>query len=185
MEIPNPFKSVFNTESESDNATDKIFLRNVGISIFAILICIVMLTATTFAWFNTTIESTEQITSATYVLKITTTDGSEVSIPRIDEDGHLIYTLIGGKTYTVTAVCDAEQTTAKTGYIKLRIGDKTYYSAQIDDGETDNSLTFTLKFDVATELMIIKCWGTSSVPENNRDITDGGVYDNLGNAENN
>ena len=173
---------------ENEVVTDRAFMRSIITSFFAIVMCIIMLGASTYAWFTKSIEATSTITSAVYVLSITA-QGDEnndtVSEPIYHTeqiDGNNVYTFKAGVTYTITATIIDEKTTAKTGYIKLVVGDKTFVSQQIDRSTTDaasDPLSFTLKYDEETKVTIIEGWGMSSVLPEDRDIKDGANYSNL------
>lgn len=168
-----------------DLNADKIFIRNVAISFVGIIICIVMLTASSYAWFTTTIESSNTITSSAYKLEIEVLpdEGENVTslTPTVDENGNYTYTLEAEKEYKITVTALTENTTGKTGYIKLRTdkmaeSDTPLYSEQIDRGDT---ITFTVGFNEATEITIIEGWGTLSVPEDERDILNGDYYGDI------
>ncbi len=174
------FKKKQSDENNGVNA-DKIFIRNVGVSFVGIIICIVMLSASSYAWFSTTIESNNSITSSVYKLDIGVVeeDGGVTPLTAtVTENGDYVYSLEAGKTYTVTITALAENTTGKTGYIKLRTSkmaedDRALYSEQIDRGDT---ISFNLHYTDSTDVTIIEGWGMSSVPEDERDILNGGSY---------
>ena len=50
------------------------------------------------------------------------------------------------------------------------------YSEQIDRGE---AITVTIGFNQVTEITIIEGWGTLSIPENERDIEQDGIYGDM------
>lgn len=160
--------------SNKDINADKAFMRSIAISFFAIIICVVMLSASTFAWFSTTLESENTISTSVYKLEISVVGGTETAEPEKDEDGNLKYSLTGGVTYTVTITALEEGTTGKTGYVKLLHDGTQLCSEQIDRGDT---ISFTLNFKSYTELTLIECWGTSSIPEDERDLHNGDVYE--------
>ena len=160
--------------TEDEVITDKAFMRGIITSFFAIVMCIIMLGASTYAWFTTSIQSTQTIASAVYVLSIKIDGGDEILHPTDRVDGNDVYTFEADKTYTITATAIEEETTGKTGYIKLVVGDESFVSQQIDRGET---ITFTLKYTEETKVTLVEGWGTSSAEE--RDLTDGGNYENL------
>lgn len=162
-----PNRDAASGESD-DKLSDKVFLRSVGISIFAILSCLVMLTATTYAWFTTSLESEETITSSIFKLDISSTPEA-ISSP----DGESV-TLLGGVKYTFLIHSNTEGTTGKTGYIKLKIGDAVYISQQVDRGGDD--LIFDLLFTSDTTVKIVECWGTSSVSDTERHIISGDSF---------
>ena len=163
-----------NNTNGKDVDADKAFIRSIAISFFAIIVCVVLLSASTFAWFTTTVESENNITSSVYKLDIgveySITDGTEVVNPLTDAEGNLSYLLEGGKVYTVTITAEAENVTGKTGYIKMVYGENTLYSEQIDRGET---ISFTVEYSANTRITIIECWGMSSRPDSERDINNG------------
>lgn len=161
--------------TEDEIMTDRAFMRGIITSFFAIAMCIIMLGASTYAWFTTSIQSTQTITSAVYVLSITVDGGENGFLHPTDRvDGNYVYTFEEGKTYTVTATAIEEETTGKTGYVKLIVGDKSFVSQQIDRGET---ISFTLKYTEETKVTLVEGWGTSSAEV--RDLTDGEDYIDL------
>ena len=64
----------------NDINADKIFIRNVAISFIGIIICIVMLSASSYAWFSTSIESSNTITSSVYKLDIEVLNGEVIML---------------------------------------------------------------------------------------------------------
>lgn len=160
---------------ENEVVTDRAFMRSIITSFFAIVMCIIMLGASTYAWFSTSIESSGTITSSVYVLSISIDGADEVLHPTDRIDGNYVYTFMENTTYTVTATPVVE-TTAKTGYLKLKIGDKLFVSEQID---REQSISFTLSYTEQTEVIFIEGWGTSSILPEDRDILDGVDYENL------
>ena len=163
-----------NTEAEKGKVdADKIFVRSIAVSFLAAMVCIVMLSASTYAWFSRTIESTETIETSVYILEISAEPGATVT----EENGKTYYTLAAGTEYTVTATAIAnDQTNGRTGYFKIVIGDTTYISQQIDRGD---QLQFTLIFDAETKIEIIECWGTSITPDSERHIHQGDSFTNM------
>lgn len=166
-----------NDSKDKDINADKAFMKSIAISFFAIIICIVMLSASTFAWFTTTMESENTIGSSVYELdvevKYTVTDGEREISPTTNGEGHPTYALVGGKVYNITVTPVTEGTNGNTGYIKLIHGADTLYSEQIDRG---SSLSFSITVNEDTDVTIIERWGISSVAEEERDIHSG---DNL------
>lgn len=181
------FKNLLNKRRESTNEatdtkalSDKVFLRSALLSGLAILICVVALASSSFAWFKGSVQTTQTIQAAVYKLDITASPVENTS-PAITESqnaaGNTLYTLSSGAEYSVTATAVADETTsASTGYIKLVINGETYYTVQIDRGET---ISFTLSFDTETTIEVIECWGTSSLSDADRHIINGGSYHNM------
>ena len=158
------------TKDNSDTQSDKIFLRSVVISFVAIMICVVMLSASSYAWFIKSVDSNETIQSSIYTLDISAAPEDKITAGS-STDGNITYQLIANEVYTLTVYAiDDGTTTGRTGYIKLIVGDQAYYSQQIDRGHT---LEFNITFSTDTKIEIVECWGTSSISEENRDITHG------------
>lgn len=167
MKFIDYLKQQLDPDREKQPLTDKIFMRSVVTSFVAIIACILVFSASTYAWFNESVTTTETITSSVYTLSIT---AEPTLTPLTDTDGNGVYTLAANTAYTVTVTAVEQGTTGKTGYIKLNIGDSTLVSEQIDKGET---IRFTLRFASETTVTVIECWGTSSIPSEDRHITDG------------
>lgn len=167
MKFTDYLKQQLDPDREKQPLTDKIFMRSVVTSFVAIIACIVVFSASTYAWFNESVATTETITTSVYTLSITS---NPTLTPHPDTDGNSVYTLAGGTEYTVTVTTVDAETTGTTGYIKLKIGDQTLVSEQINKGDT---LSFTLRFDAETTVTVIECWGISSIPSEDRHITDG------------
>lgn len=171
-----------NKQDEDAATNDKVFMRSILMSFFAIIICIVALSASSFAWFNTSVQSSETIQTSVYKLAISV-DSTDPNAPALSEsrngEGNLTYDLAANLEYsfTVTAVAD-ETTTGSTGYIKLRINGEThtFISEQIDRGET---ISFTLSFIADTTVELIECWGISILPEEDRDIINGSSFSDM------
>ena len=158
-----------NRDVESKDFADKVFIRSVVVSLFALSLCLIVFSTSTWAWLSDTIAASEEIKSSIYVLTVTVTsdDGAETLTPT-KVSGIDVYDLEAGKEYTITALAvDDSVTNAQTGYFKIKIGNEYFFSEQIDRGD---SITFTLTFTSDTTIEIVKCWGTSSVSDADRDI---------------
>lgn len=165
--------------------SDRTFLHSITVSIFSILLCMVMLSSVTWAWFSEDVSSNantvqsascEVDVSVTYV---TVEDGSATKTLDRNEDG--VYKFAARQVYTVTLTASG---TASTAYCKFLVGGQPYYTAQIptkasqnEDGTiVPNSISFTLQFTNATEVEIITRWGSCSVPAEERAFVDKGTY---------
>lgn len=172
-------KNLMNRENDVDSRTlaDRVFTRSVVMSLIAAALCIVIFSTSTLAWFVESVDSEEMIKSSVYILTVVV-DPDIASTQ--DADGNAVYSLQENTTYkiTVSSIAD-ERTTAKSGYIKIIANGKVYYSEQIDRGE---SITFDLIFSFATDVTIVECWGTSSIPFSDRDIVSGNTYLNMQNT---
>ena len=134
-------------EQNNKKITDKAFTRFVATSVFAILVCIACLCSSTFAWFTTTQDSSQNtITSGTFDHEIKieiTSAGSGETIAVIDGAVQSC-TLDRGKSYVVT-LTPTDATTVK-GYCVINV-DGTIYNTDtygaVSEGSPE-SLTFTL-----------------------------------------
>lgn len=158
---------------QKENLTDKIFVRSAITSFIAIIVCIVMLSASTYAWFTESVHSTETIQTSVYKLELSTSPSLTPTVI----SGNSRYTLAANTEYTVSAHSIADDTTnGSTGYIKMVVNGVTYLSEQIDRGQT---LSFTLSFTAETEIEIIECWGTSSKPDASRQLKQGSSFTDM------
>lgn len=172
-------KNKAKAREDKDVDADKIFIRNIAVSFVGIIICIVMLSASSYAWFSTTVESNNTITSSVYKLEIGVIEENGVTplTATVTPEGDYTYTLEADKKYVVTITADSN-TTGNTGYIKLRTDkmaetDPPLYSEQINRG---NTISFTFAYTTDTEITLIEGWGISSIPDDERDILNGGIY---------
>lgn len=162
-----------NAGEGKDSSADKVFMRSVVMSFIAMIICIIVLSTSTYAWFVESVESNETIQSSVYKLTVTAEPQDKILVSE-GSDGSFTYRLLAGVEYTVTVhSVDDGTTNGKTGYFKLAVGDKTYCSEQIDRGET---ISFSLTFSSDTAVTLVEYWGYSSIPDADRNIVNG---DNL------
>lgn len=134
-------------EQKTKKITDKAFTRFVATSVFAILVCIACLCSSTFAWFTTTQDSSQNtITSGTFdhkiKIEIASADGGETV--ELTDGGVQTCTLDRGKSYVVT-LTPTDATTVK-GYCVINV-DGTMYNTDTYGAVSEGSLkvlTFTL-----------------------------------------
>ena len=160
--------------NDDEVKSDNIILRNLITTFVALLMCITLLCTGTWAWLrDTEMVKGETMYSSVYALRITADSVGQESAPITsirNGRGNYEYSLSANNEYIFTISAIANETTnARTGYFKLKIGNRTYYSEQIDRGET---ISFSLTFTNDTTIEIIECWGTSSIPEEEREILD-------------
>lgn len=127
-------------------------------SVVGILLCLVLLCGTTWAWFSSTHSgAATPIRSADYTLTVTVRQG-ETSVLL---DAQSAFAAAAGETYTVTLTAAG---TASTGFCTVRIflpedAVQTLCTAQIAGGE---SLTFTVRLPSAATVAFYPQWGTSA-----------------------
>ena len=158
-------KNILNSKEEK--ITDKAFKQSITISIIGILLCMVALCSVTWAWFSTEISSSSSDIKSAYC-DVTVSVMNEGS--KLDPiDGK--YSFAKDKAYKIHITATGS---AETAYCILKIDGELYYTAQIP---TQTAMNFTLQFGAdTTEVEIIRCWGTSSVPDANRTFINGGLY---------
>lgn len=124
-------------------------------SMLAICICAICLCGASWAWFTaSTSTGTAQIQSSSYKL-----------LYQVGEDATATELAEAGTAYTLTSdttviTLKAKGTAGATGYCSIKIGDETYYTAQIYvDG---SAFTFTVNAAAGTEITLTPKWGTYS-----------------------
>ena len=141
-----------------DKSVEKAFKQNMMISVLGIILCMVILCSTTWAWFTANVSSSDNtIKSAYCTVTVLVESEGEAALPTND-----VYTLTAGKSYIFTLSATG---TAGSAYCILSIDGNDYYTAQIPTAEPGNFITFTLQFTGDTEVEVITRWGTSSKSE--------------------
>ena len=152
---------------KTEKLTDKAFSRLVLMSVFAILICIVGMCSTTYAWFNDGVPSGEiQIKAAdSCLLSVTVSSAEEQTalgqITAEAEVQEMELDLEANVPYTVTLSLPSD---SASGYclITAENGD-VYHSDYIarHDGELQ-TVSFTLTVETAQKITFTKRWGIYS-----------------------
>lgn len=148
--------------------SDKTFLHSITVSILSILLCMVILSSVTWAWFSeSTSSSSNTITAANYELTITVKNSSEGPQKAVGEV--LTFTATEGSTYEITLTATGS---ASTGFCVITVNGQEYYTDQIftqatqttdTEGSTSPKLTkasFTLSFTKETQVTLTPRWGS-------------------------
>ena len=144
------------------------FTRFVATSVVGVLVCIACLCSSTFAWFTTTQDSSQNtITSGTFdhkiKIEIASADGGETV--ELTDGGVQTCTLDRGKSYVVT-LAPTDATTVK-GYCVIKIDGVEYHTdtyGAVSEGSPE-SLTFTLTLsagNVPAEVIFKPHWGIAA-----------------------
>lgn len=145
-------------DSKDEKLTDKAFSRMLLPSVLGILLCIVCLCSTTFAWFTDSAPSAQNEIKAAdeCLLSVTVTESGE-ELQNI-ESGVL---LEAGKEYTVTLSLPSG---SASGYCMIVAGGKTYYSDYIARHSRSEPKTVTFTLTVATDQTVVfkPHWGIYS-----------------------
>ena len=146
-------------QQNTEKLSDRAFARLALTSILGILVCIVCLCSTTYAWFTGSVQGhNNKIQAAdTCLLSVSVyKDGSEKAI--IDTENAATLECEG--TYTVTLMLPKE---SASGYLVLTVDGQEYYSDYLQgNDESDQTLTFTLNVLAAKSVTFTARWGIYS-----------------------
>lgn len=155
MRLKKKIESFMYVPKHSKPAEENIY-RMLLPSIMGIVVCMICLAGATWAWFSAVVTTSPQtLTSAHYDVSVFIDDTDAPA-----ENG--IYTLHEGvNTVKLTATGNAS-----TGYCKIVIDDKTYYTPQFPTPENlAVEFTFTVEVSKETALTVIPTWGTYVVED--------------------
>ena len=146
-------------KQNNEKLSDKAFARLALTSILGILVCIICLCSTTYAWFtgsaqadNNKIQTADACLLSVSVYK----DGAEEAI--IDTENAATLECEG--TYTVTLTLPKE---SSSGYLFITVDGQEYYSDYLQrNDDTDGALTFTLNVASARSVTFTARWGIYS-----------------------
>ena len=134
-------------KQNNEKLSDKAFARLVLTSILGILVCIICLCSTTYAWFTASVQVNNNTLKAADACLISVSvykDGAEGALATVNTENSATLECEG--TYTVTLTLSKE---SASGYLVLTVDGQEYYSDNLQRNDnTDQTLTFTL--NVAT-----------------------------------
>ena len=148
-------------QQNMDKLTDKAFMRLIITSVLAIVVCLVCLCSTTWAWFSDSrSSSTNSITSAQCLLKITITSESGTNIEKEFENGEFSE-ILSIDQYTMTLEIPDE---SASGYCIIKVGDKELYTQAVSNnpGIERRKISFTLEVTEQVTVTVIPRWGIYS-----------------------
>ena len=157
----------------TDKLTDKIFMKNVYISVACILICIIALCSATYAWFTGTAQSTgNNITMGTFELdikveRIDTVNGTATPVDtNVLADGIVTATLAEvGTTYRITLTRKITSTSNGYCYVKVGSGSDQPTSTITDVQGTEADFVFTVTpTEADTAVKLTPRWGINAHP---------------------
>ena len=177
--------------SNREKIRDKVILTRLIMTITIVVICLIAMSVTAYAYFTHDITSrSNNIKSATF--------SAQLSVQLLNENGEIVETvqpitsnyrsfkitdLKPNELYTVI-VTPNERSTAKTGYLTVSATNcnETYHTQQLGidksvPGEKTSSITFKLAVTKTTEVILFANWGTSSYyPDYVANGTNHGLY---------
>ena len=155
-----------NTQKNAEKLTDKAFSRLWIASILGILLSIVCLCSTTWAWFEADVSSSQNVIQSGEGLLAVTVTKDQTQISDIEQK---IVREVG--TYTVTMTLPQD---SASGYCVIYVGSDAYRSPYIlRSQETEQAITFSIVLEEPSELSIETRWGIYSDGE--PDITENGT----------
>ena len=146
--------------SNTEKLGDKAFVRLITMSVFGILLCIVCLCSSSYAWFSTSLSNNSNvIQSAQCLLTVVANDGDNELVQ--NEDGSTTITASG--TYTVTVSLPEG---SSSGYCVIKAGGNVYHSDYIAWDEAPAEFSFTLVvsdgYDFSGSVVLAPHWGIYS-----------------------
>ena len=162
-------------DCKDEKITEKAFSQSLIISVVSILLCLVALCSTTYAWFTTeTTSSSNTLTSGSFDITVSVKKGDGSLLEPIDEK----YILNAKEEYTVTLV--PTQTATVKGYCIVNInGENKKTGVILDDEMVDDiytTATAPFKFTIVTEkdntvVTFESHWGVLLTPDVDADST--------------
>ncbi len=149
----NTLRNLFKFRTE-EKPTDENIMRLIVPSVLGIVLCMVCLCGTTWAWFSGVMASgTATVQAANYAIDAKVTDGTGAEV-----QGKDTFALKAGGTYTValTVGGTAEET---AGYCRVTYQDTLYYTGSMKKGDT---MTFQVSAGEGGTLTVLGLWGTYS-----------------------
>ncbi|MBR2611589.1 MAG: hypothetical protein IKC72_00845 [Clostridia bacterium] len=148
-------------ENNKKPMSDKALNRLVIGSVLSILMCLVALCSTTFAWFTDTAEATSSTiqTAPNCLLETVVVVNAEDETPLSDIENGV--TLAAGVTYRVTLTLPKD---SASGYCQMFVGTEKYLSPYIarHTEDTPKTVTYYVKAEVDTEVKFVTHWGIYS-----------------------
>lgn len=153
--------------SDKKCLTDRAFKQSMTISVVGIILCMIALCSTTFAWFNASVSSNTNSIQASNCIVTVSVANSGAAVEA--ENGQ--YTFEKDKIYEIKITASGS---AQSVYCILNINDNAYYTEQISLDAGPNTMTFKLKFTSESRAKIVTGWGTAS--QEARQFKDGLYY---------
>ena len=148
-------------KQNNEKLSDKAFARLVLTSILGILVCIICLCSTTYAWFTGSVQVNNNTLKAADACLISVSvykDGAEGALATVNTENSATLECEG--TYTVTLTLSKE---SASGYLIITANGQDYYSDYLQRNDnTDQTLTFTLNVKAAKTVTFTARWGIYS-----------------------
>ena len=143
-----------NAREKSESFSDGIY-HVLAPSAVGIVVCVLCLCGTSWAWFSSSYESSiESIRTTQYTAEMSV---SEENGALLGNGEALLFNAENGKSYQISVT--ASGTEGSSGYLIIKFGDKKHYTKQIKAGST---FGFAVEAGTQGELSIKYQWGTFS-----------------------
>ena len=159
---------------DKEKPTEKAFLRSITVSVLGILLCMIALCSTTWAWYSKNIYSSSNTVYAANCYML-------ISVQRIDGESLIDVENLDGK-YQVDENVEYKISlkaigSANSAYAIINYNGALYYTEQFKvypEYFMAEAFTFTLTFSKNTHIEIYSRWGTASYSK--RDFYNGETY---------
>lgn len=142
-------------QANHDKMTEKAFSQSIAISVIGIIICMIALCSTTWAWFKADISSNSNNIQSAYCNVTISVANSGTTIDPVDNK----YSFEKDKVYEIKIIASG---TAESAYCILNINGTLCYTDRISTESENNTMSFKLRFTNDTKVAVITGWGTSS-----------------------
>ncbi len=130
----------------TERLTEKAFCRKMTLFFLTILACVAMMASSAYALFFKHISAQNStLVGAYYTIEVSNTDNNTLIAPLATDDIYI---------FQINAVG-----TASTGYCRIQIDDRVYYTEQIPQGK---SITLTVQAACDSKITFTPGWGTSA-----------------------
>ena len=150
---------------------EKVMLARVAMTVVIMVVCLAAMSITAYAYFShnvTSASNTIQVANFEAQITVTSTERNGGTVnPSSTTGKKTVFTFADTGTYTVELE-KGNNSTAKTGFCIIYIGDKTYHTQQIGvdinaNNEQRDLVSFALKINEPNAVVTIEShWGTSS-----------------------
>lgn len=159
-------KKLFPFVFKNEKITSRSFFAVLWCSTLTMMLAVILLFSTTFAWFNDAYySSVTSVESARYELTVTPVTRKKSVPTRATSQASALYIcpLVKGDEHCITVKATGN---AKTGYciVEAKNGDDTsrFYTVQIEKGD---SITLKIRAASGTELKFFARWGECKIDE--------------------
>ena len=138
-------------KNEKEKSFETKLRSQLIVSLLCTILCAAALASSAYAWFTMSVESNvPSLNASEYALEIKDDAGDKVkSVYTFSENCQ--------KTFILTA--ENSENNSSTGYCRITIKGKAYYTKQIKKGD---SLNLKITADAGTAVEFTPCWGTSA-----------------------